>query len=69
MQLLDVNTQPTLNYDPTLRQRMLRETEEYLNRHSHKALLIQNRDFEGTPAREACCFLSNYPRNQQVSWA
>ena len=65
MQLINLNTQPGLNYDQTLRQRMLRETEWYLNRRLHEAVLAQNHDFEGALVTEACCFFSNYPSNKQ----
>ena len=38
MYIFNLYAQPGLNHKPTLRQRMLRETEEYLNRHLHEAI-------------------------------
>jgi hypothetical protein len=69
MHLINLNTQPQLNYEPTLRQRILRETEEYLNRHSREAISVQNVDFHETLKAETCCFLAKFPCNREVSWA
>jgi hypothetical protein len=69
MCLLDLNIQPTQKQGPTLRQRMLHETEGYFNCRLREDIFARNQDFDGVPVTEARCSLSNYPGNKEVCWA
>jgi hypothetical protein len=69
MCLLDLNIQPTQKQGPALRQRMLQETQWYLNRRLHEDIFARNQDFDEAPVTEVSCSLSNYPGNKEVCWA